>query len=201
MSEQSSPDTEQSWVNDIPGGFYSFHHDGTKYAYNPTEKRLITIGDEQHTTVAEGNDFYKFEKVDFPTRAVIKGAIEKDVQATIYYRSPRSDKMQLVTVNVQFMEGQAAQITGKEVGSGRRIEALTRWERDIVSKHGTNERTLGKVTRVEFPRGHQFTVEVEGIGESKAGETGEERIRKHVSKAFRHSDSVNVTHDGTLVWD
>lgn len=187
--------------NDLPEGFYSFWHDGKQYAYSPDEVRLITVNNEQNQTVAEGDDIYKFEMIGYPTRAVVKGSIDTDVQATIYYRSPRSDDMQSVTVKVNYMESRAAEITGKEVGTGRRIEALTRWERDIVSKHGTNERTLGKVTRVEFPRGQKFTIEVEGLGENKGGNRGEELIEKRVKKAFRNSDSVNVTHEGQLEWE
>lgn len=187
--------------NDIPDGFYSFWVEGKKYAYNPEEKRLITVGSEQDTTVAEGDDIYKIELVSFPNRAVVEGGIDDEVEATIYYRSPRSEEMQSVTVKVSYLEGQAAEITGKEVGTGRRIRARTRWERDIVSKHGTSERTLGKVTRVEFPKGHRFTVEIEGIDESKAGEQGEDRIAKRVKKAFRHSDSIEVTYEGGLEWE
>jgi len=188
--------------NDIPDGFYSFHDDGRKYAYNSEEKRLITVNDDQNRTVAEGDDLYKFEMVGYPTRAVVRGAIDTDVEATVYYRSPRSDEMQSVTINVGWMEGQAAQISGKEVGTGRRIEATTRWERDIVSKHGTKERSLGKVTRVEFPRGHRFSINIEGLSESKAGERGEKRIAKRVKKAFRSSDiSIDVTHEGEIEWE
>lgn len=187
--------------NDIPEGFYSFYHEGKQYAYNPEEKRLITVNKEQNRTVAEGDEIYKFEMVHFPTRAPVKGAIDNDVEATVYYRSPRSDKMQSVTINVRFMEGQGVNISGKEIGTGRRIEATTQWERDIVSKHGTKERTLGKVTRVEFPRGHRFTVEIEGIGENKAGERGEEAIARKVKKAFRYSDSIDVTHEGPIEWE
>ena len=69
-----------------------------------------------------------------------------------------------------------------------------------MSKHGTKELTLGKVTRVEFPRGHRFTVDIEGIGDKKAGERGEEAIARKVKKAFRYSDSINVTHEGLIEW-
>lgn len=187
--------------NDIQEGSYSFYFEGRNYTYNPEDKRLISVGSEQDTIVAEGDEIYKTELVNFPTRAVVEGAIDSEAEATIYYRSPHSDEMQSVTVEVSYMEGQAAEINGKEVGTGRRIRARTRWERDIVSKHGTSERTLGKVTRVEFPKGHRFTVEVEGIDEGKAGERGEDRIAKYVKKAFRHSDSVEVTHEGELEWE
>lgn len=192
---------EQASYNDIPEGFYSFHYDDKKYAYSPEEKRLLTLNDNQNRTVAEGDGFYKFDIVNFPTRAVVEGAADTDVEAKIYYRSPQSDEMQSVLINVSYMEGEAAQITGKEVGSGRRIEATTRWEREIVSKHGTSERTLGKVTRVEFPRGHTFSVDVEGLDDSKAGELGEERIKSRVQKAFRTSNvTVKVTHEGRMEW-
>ena len=194
----------QTSYNDVPDGFYSFFDSGTgkKYAYNPDEKRLISMNDELNRTIAEGDDFHKFEEVTFPNSAVVKGAIGTDVEATVYYRSPRSEEMQSVTLAVSFMDGEAARISGEEVGTGRRLEAETRRERDIVSKHGTEEMYLGKVARVEFPRGHQFTVEIEGLSDTKAEKKGEERIVKKVKKAFRNASvDISVTHNGRLEWD
>lgn len=190
--------------NDIPDGFLSFYYDGTKYAYNPEERRLISVNSGQARSIADENDIIKIEEVSYPTRAVVEGAIDDGVQATVYYRSPRSDEMQTVTMNVEFMEGKrsADQITGDEVNGDRRIEANTRWEREIVSKSGTTERTLGKVTRVEFPRGHQYTVNVEGVGERKGGESGAETIEKALHKKFGDAcDDIEVTHEGSLEWD
>lgn len=77
----------------------------------------------------------------------------------------------------------------------RRIEALTRWERDIESRHTT----LGKVARVEFPRGHRFTVAIEGISDDRA-EQGIETLERYARKAFKYGDSVEVEHDGPMEW-
>lgn len=183
--------------NDIPEGFASFYDGGRKYAYNPAERRLITVPrNSPNRTLAQGDGIYKIEVVSFGERAPVVGAVGKDRPATIYYRSPRSDRMQQVTVRVKYLEGDrsAARITGKDE-NGRRIDALTRWERDIESRHTT----LGKVARVEFPRGHRFTVSVEGIGDDKA-KRGVERLEKYAGKAFKYADSVDAEHDGPMEW-
>lgn len=195
--------TGQASYNDIPEGFASFYHDGRKYAYNPEEQRLITVNrNGQNKTVATAEDFVRFESVSYPEQAVVKGAVDDGVEATVYYRSPVSDRMQSVTIEVDWMEGQAHEINGTEVGSGRRIKAYRGYERDIVSQHGTTERHLGKVARIEFPRGHQFTVTVEGLKDSLGGEAGEERISKYVNKAFRRNGvRVDVEHDGRAEWE
>jgi hypothetical protein len=184
--------------NDIPEGFGSFYHDGRKYAYSPEQRKLMTVPrDGPNRTVAEGNDIYKVRAVTFGERAPVKGAIGTDREATIYYRSNRSDKMQTVTVWVKRLEGNrsASKITGTDE-NGRRIEALTRWERDISTYHTT----LGKVARVEFPRGQRFTVEVEGISQKQARDRFD-RLEKYASKAFSDVDSVDVVGVESMEWD
>jgi hypothetical protein len=190
--------------NETAEGFISFYDDGTEYAYNPEEQRLITINrNGENRTIAQADDFYKFENVQYPERAPVEVAVDTDVEATIYYRSPQSDRMQTVTIEVSLLEGNlsAPEISGKEVGTGRRIKAQTRWEREIVSKHGTTERPLGKVARVEFPKGHAFTVQVEGLGDETA-DRAPDQIANKVQSAFRSKGvSVNVSHDGRLDWE
>lgn len=187
--------------NDIPDGFHSFHYDGQKYAYNPEKTQLISINTNQNHTLATKDDIQRIEKIDFPTAVPVKGNIDTDVDATVYYRSPRSDTMQSVTITVQHMEGIADVIYGADNTGERQIEATTRWERDIKSRHRTEKRTLGKVTRVEFPRGHQFTVDLEGMDNATAENHAEEQIEKALRNVFQHTDSVTVTHDGELNWD
>lgn len=184
-----------------PDGFWSFYWKGNNYAYSPEEKRLISINKHQNQTIAHGEEIIKFERVRFPTNVPIKGAIGTDVEATVYYRSPLSDRMQSVPITVQSVEGRAARISGEEIGTDRRIEAITQKEREILSRHGTQTRTLGKVARVEFPRGHRFTVDIEGLDDSKARERGEEAIVSELSGAFRNSDDIDVSHEGRIEWE
>lgn len=192
--------TPSEW-NDIPDGCVSFQAPETKYYYHIEEQQLISVNRTGHNrTVASGDDFCRFELVQYPERAPVKGAVEDDVEATIYYRSPRSDKMQSVTITVDSRENHAVLITGDEVGGDRRIEALTRYERTL--KKGWKGDKLGKVARVEFPKGHRFTVEVEGLKNSDTGRDTEDRISRVVKAKLRGEDlSVSVSHDGQLEWE
>lgn len=191
--------------NDIPEGFYSFHHGDRKYAYSPEEQRLITINrDAPNVTVATTDDILRVEAVTFGERAPVVGAVQKDVEATVYYRSPRSDRMQSVTLTVEFLEGResASEFSGSD-DRGRRFEVRTRWERDIVVRNGANEQTLGRVARVEFPRGKRLTVDVEGVPGDRIEEHLEKIERVIEGKAFRHDHDVEVSAeiDGELEWD
>ena len=191
--------------NKVPEDFMSFYDDGQKYAYNIDDRILMRLNTNgQNATVATGDDIRKIERVSYGDSAVVKGAVSDDVIATIYYRSPRSDEMQTVDVNVEFLEGSASasNISGEAVNSDKRIEAMTQWERDIISKTGVNEMTLGKVCRVEFPRGQKFTVDVHGLDGDNIDRKLSDMERK-INSAFRNTEieNIDITHEGELKWD
>lgn len=191
--------------NETPEGFYSFHADGNEYAYSPDEQRLISINrNGTDVTVATSEDIVRVEAVTFGEAAPVVGAVEKDVGATVYYRSPRSDAMQSVTVTVEYLEGReaASEFSGTD-DKGRRVEVRTRWERDIVARDRSCERTLGRVARVEFPRGKRLTVDVEGVPGDKIEDRLEAIERVIEGRAFRTDNDVEVSAeiDGELEWD
>lgn len=196
--------TTPSEYNEVPEGFLAFWDDGRRYAYNPAEMELITCArGGQHNTLATGDDLVRFEDVGFPGRVPIRGAVTDGVEATVYYRSNRSDKMQTVTVDVSMIEGQHRpyRFDGKR-DDGKRVEVVTVDERTVTVKHygKTGELTLGRVARVEFPRGQRFTVDVEGITDERA-EAAAERIKKYASSKITGADTVTVSHEGRMGWD
>lgn len=196
---------EPASYNETPEGFYSFHADGREYAYSPDEQRLISINrNGSNVTVSTADDIVGVEVVTYGERAPVVGTVGKDVEATVYYRSPRSDAMQSLTVTVEFLEGRrsAAEFSGTD-DQGRRIEVRTHWERDIVARSGASDLTLGRVARVEFPRGKRLQVDVEGVPREKIEERLEEIERVIEGKAFRTDRGVEVSArtDGELKWD
>lgn len=184
--------------NDVPVGFVGFWHDNTKYAYSPGERELITVNrDGENRLVADERSIRRIEEVTYPDTAPVVGAVDTEVTATIYYRTKRSDSMQQVDVVVDSLESGAGKISGDTTDGERRIKALTRWERDITSYSGGREQTLGKVARVEFPKGHRFTLDVEGLTDDKADRV-REAIERAVGGTFRGDEEVAVRHDGRI---
>lgn len=196
--------TPASSYNNVPEGFYGFFHNrDKKYAYSPEQDKLISIPSRDKTiTVAESGDIIRYEAVSYPERAPVDGAVQEDVEATVYYRSPRSDSIQSVTIRVDHMEGRyPAMITGEEVDGDRLIEATLVHSRKI--KTTVPENTLGRVARVEFPKGHQFTLTVEGLTDQKVTDSRVESAEQKLKSFFErhaHSDGIDVTltHEGRM---
>lgn len=180
-------------------GFAVFWADGKKYGFHLEEKRLITVNKKQNHTVATRDDIVSVKKVNYPSPAPRKGSVETGVEATIYYRSPRSDKMQQVTVQVDSLEGHAVEVTGNEVGTTRRITALSKYERDIKSNVRGKERALGKVARIEFPRGHRFRVDVEGLSTNQL-EGIEDQMKRALQSKLNNHVEIDVTLEDTIDW-
>lgn len=194
--------------SDLPDGCITFFdpRTGDSYAFEIDALRLISRNTQgQNRTVATADDFQHFRKVVYPDPAPVEGAVEEGVEATIYYRSPKSDRMQTVMITVESVEGDHPyRISGSEVGGDRRIEALTIDEREATT--GWNGISLGKVARVEFPKGHRFTVDLEGLTNEQA-EDAAERIESLIEAKYNkynrgQEDIVaTVTHEGQTNYD
>lgn len=189
--------------NDVPEGFFGFWVGGSRYAYNPDDQRIITISrDGQTRTVAESDQVRSITEIEYPTRAVVVGAIQEDVTVQVFYRSNQSGRIKSMEVEVEHIEGKYAigELTGHSVDLDARVEVRTKWEREIKTK-GRRGRTLGRVVRVEFPRGHRFVVDVHGLKERDL-EHAPERIRSAISRRLntREIDAV-VSHDGPIPHD
>ncbi|MFC6770299.1 hypothetical protein ACFQDD_01955 [Halorubrum pallidum] len=191
--------TESSSYNSFPEGFYGFYHNGKKYAYSPEQDKLISIPSRDKTiTVADSEAIIRYEEVNFPERAVVDGAVQKGVEATVYYRTPRSDSIQSVTMRVKHVEGRyPAQISGPEVDGDRRIEASIKHDRTIQTT--VPDMTLGRVARVEFPKGHQFSLAIEGIEDDRVTDARIESVEQKIKSAFRgKADDVTLSHEGHI---
>jgi len=195
-------------TSDLPDGcvtFFDYTTGGDSYTFNIDSLRLISCNTRgQNRTVATADDFQHFRKVIYPDPAPVKGAVEEGVEVTIYYRSPRTDRMQTVTIIAESVESSAFRITGEEVDGDRRIEALTRGEREITKT--LNGGSLGKVARVEFPKGHTFTLEIENMTRDEA-EDAAERIKPLIEAKYnkynrRHGDiTATIIHEGQVKYN
>lgn len=186
--------------DDYPEGFLAFHHGNTRYAYNPEQRVLMTANrDAENRVVAKGDQIRTISEVRFPTAAVVVGKPQKDVEAKVFYRSNRSGRIKTMQVEVDFMEGRHSpgSFAGHSIGLDTRVDLLTRWERTIETT-GKRGRTLGRVVRVEFPRGHRFVVDVHGI-ENDAAERVRSQIRHKIDGLYRDSTiKARVEHEGPI---
>lgn len=181
---------------------YVFYDEEKKYGFDIDSKKLYSVDQSRDTplrTIADQTDIVAITRVKFPTRAPVVGAIQTDVQATIYYRSPRSNKMQSIEIKVSHNENDV-KFEGKCTESGDWVEALCIHEREISKKHPKQH--LGRVTRVEFPRGHRFTIDVEGISDERVTNIKEAIESSIKDEYYLPVDaSVSVKHDSEMDWD
>jgi len=181
---------------------YVFYDSGTQYGFNIESKTLYSVDQSRETpihTIASPDDILTVEQVSFPTRAPVVGAIQTDVPATIYYRSPRSDQMQSVEIEVSHNENDIL-FEGESTQNGDWIRALCIHERTIQKEHP--QRHLGRVTRVEFPRGQSFTVNIEGIPDDNIAEI-EDRLESTIEGTYPIPDdaAISVSHSRQLYWE
>lgn len=181
---------------------YVFHNNDTKYGFNIESKTLYSVDQSRETpihTIASPDDILTVERVSFPTRAPVVGAIQTDVPATIYYRSPRSDQIQSVEIEVSHNENDIL-FEGESTQNGDWIRALCIHERMIRKEHP--QQHLGRVTRVEFPRGQAFTVEIEGISDDNIAEI-EDRLKSTIDGTYPIPDdaAISVSHSKQLYWE
>ena len=181
---------------------YVFHDNDTKYGFNIESKTLYSVDQSRETpihTIASPDDILTVERISFPTRVPVVGAIQKNVPATIYYRSPRSDQMQSVEIEVSHNENDIL-FEGESTQNGDWVRALCIQERTIQKEHP--QRHLGRVTRVEFPRGQAFTVKIEDISDDNIAEI-EDRLESTIKGTYPIPSDANisVSHDRQIQWD
>lgn len=187
--------------DDVSEEFLIFWHDGERYAYNPEKRILKSINSGgRDVTLAEGDSIRSLTEIQYPTRAVVVGAVQDGITARVFYRSNQSDQIKTMDVEIAESAGRlsAGEITG--MAGGRRVRMLTQWEREIETV-GSQSHSLGRVVRVEFPRGHRYTINVHGLEDSQA-ELTEDRIKRAVAKSVGTSDvEVEVEHNGRMPTD
>jgi hypothetical protein len=181
---------------------FVFYDNDTKYGFNVESKTLYTVDRSRETPIrkiASPDNILTVEQISFPTRAPVVGAIQTDVPATIYYRSPRSDQMQSIEIKVSHNENDIL-FEGESTQNGDWIRALCIHERTIRKEHP--QRHLGRVTRVEFPRGQSFTVNIEGISDDNIAEI-EDRLESTIDGTYPIPDdaTISVSHSEQLYWE
>jgi len=205
---RASQATEPYDGSDLPDGCVSFYDlkSGDEYAFQLSETRLISRNKgSQNRTVATAEDVTQFNRVVYPDSVPVVGGVEEDVEATIYYRSKITGTIQTMRIVVERVEGEIAyRISGTEVNGDRRIEAYTSNEREM--RKTRSDTSLGKVARVEFPKGHQFTVQLEGLT-TKLAEDAPGRLKALIENEYNRyrrdneKISVSVTHEGQTSYD
>jgi len=177
--------------NDVPTGCVEFQSNGTHYRYDTTENRLLSVG-YRTQTVARPDQITSIELVQYPDPAVVTGVVQEGVDATVYYRSPRSDRIQEITIAVETVSDQGLTLTGTK-NEGQYISQIDR-ERNVMADTEQGWKRIGKVARVEFPKGHQYTVAVEGL-KDESGKKFTKRIEKAVDRVLNQDDlSVKVSY-------
>lgn len=196
-----------------------FGHGDEKWAYDAEEIILMTADrdrDEQ-AILAEEDEIREIRWIEYPSNVPVKGAPQTDVEAVIYFESKRSGNIKSKTVEVSSMDeayggpvrhGTSSNkllIHGKNKADGRRIEASSAWDRTIKTI-GRQDVEVGKVVRVEFPFGHEFTVQIQNLREEKR-EEAEKKLEEYAQEiANRYSENtgehpVDVEHERPLEWD
>lgn len=198
---RSNGAVEATEYNSTPEGFYGFWNDGQHLAYNPEERRLVSLEGDHPQTLASGDEIHRIERVQFPQRPPVVGAVQEGAEAEVFYFSERSGNLNSVTIEVERVEENTDnpwRITGKDVTDrDRRVEAMVRDERDITSKQwASKEVHLGKVARVEFPLGHRYVVDIYDLPDDRAGKAIE-KIQKRLTRRRGYND-VDVSHEGRI---
>jgi hypothetical protein len=171
-----------------------FRESGEKWAYNPETRTLksVNYGGEDRT-LADGDHVLSVTTVDFPRRVPVQGAPQENVTATVWYRSDQSENLVRMNVEVDRFEGSGkdVRVSGEDPRRDRRVEFYTGFDRRVESR-GRQTRRLGRVVRVEFPKGHRFTVDFENLPDDRAEKIRDQLERKAQSLANGHSRGTNV---------
>jgi hypothetical protein len=198
-SEPADSTAERFGIED--DGWLDFYDGDDHLAYHPEDRVLKSLQrDGPSATLARDGRIIKAERVQYPENAVIDGARQDGVEATVYYRSSRSEGITSMDVEVTDDYDRDAMIRARRLSDGQRIEIRPRYDRKIEKRYP--DQYLGRVCRIEYPRGHRFTVDVEGLADDRVDESTIESIESALSgkgSPFQYDDAtVSVSHDGRL---
>jgi hypothetical protein len=184
-------------------GLLDFYDDGDHLAYHPENRVLKSLRkDGPNATLARDGRIIKADRVQYPDNAVIDGARQDGVEATVYYRSSRSEGVTSMDVEVTRDSDRDAVIRADRLSDGQGVEIHPRYDRKIEKRFP--DQYLGRVCRIEYPRGHRFTVDVEGLADDRVDESTIESIESALSGRsgpLRDGETANVSHEGRLERD
>lgn len=191
--------------NDVPEQCVEFQYTDEKnveydYRYDTKTHRLRSVGRYRLHTVAQTDDILNTKVVQYPQPVPVYGVVQEGVETTVYYRSPRTDRIQELSVFVQTVTEDGSVIKG-ERADGRSVVAHTNREREILVDTEQGRKRIGKVAAVEFPKGHEYAIQVEGLKDNEATDRTTQRIQKAIQSALCGTDTevdVEVDHVGRL---
>lgn len=175
----------------------TFWHDGEKHAYDVDTGTLYKAGGDRYTTIAEAEDVTP-HAVGLPDVAPVEGAISEGVSVRVWYRSTRSGSMKEMRLDDVRVDWEGDRVNGYHARRDRRVEVEACFERKATTK-GKRETVIGRVARIEFPRGHRFDVAVEGLSDEGVDDV-RDLIDDAVSKRLNDDFDVDVTHTGDYDW-
>lgn len=188
------------------------------YGINPSTRKLFKMnGSKKDPTLLVRLDSHtEIRGIEFPGPVPVDGAVQEDVTATVWYKSSRNGNIKNVDVDVRNVEGSYGQngtgagqsllIEGTNKYRKGTIEAESAWERRIYTRHQGTTRKLGRVLRVEFPEGHQFTVKLKGLPDEKSDMAGR-KLQEYAQTIIKQYDAspgdtedfqVEVEYDGEI---
>lgn len=194
--------------DDIEGLVFGYSE---KRAYQ-VENKILTTCDrrrDEQAVLGTGDDIVEIRTVDYPDHVPVLGAPQIGVEAEIYFRSNRSGNIKSKTIEVQSLEASyegpadstssnSILIEGENIADGRSIEASTAWDRALVTS-GRQDVEVGKVVRVEFPGGHEFSIKVKNLLDEKV-DVAEEKLEEYAQElADRYSENIDEEREAAEV--
>lgn len=196
-----NPRQPRSYEADVKGILIG--HGDNRFAYQPDEAVLRSVNRNQNVTLAEGKDILTVTTTEYPKPAPVAGAVQEDVNATVFYRSTQSEAIKSKTLEISTCEGRGDHFRFYgENEDGTDYEIVTDRQRELTLRFG-DKRTLGRVVRVEFPEGHRYTVDIKGLTDDDATEIFGRKTTKVLEQAIdgqldTRDIEVEATHDGQI---
>lgn len=132
----------------------------TNYRYRlifePSEEKLWRTWGDGWSLVASGTDIMEGWKIEWPDGAPVCGDVCDDEDITVWYMTNRGN-LRSIEMHAEFVEGGRDSVSVTGYHDGDRVKFRSDGPRIIQ-----NDRKMGHVARVEFPRGVRITVDVEG---------------------------------------
>jgi len=178
---------------------YTFHDDGDGYAYTD-DGRMWSYGDDRTYRVV--GDVDAVYRVDLPESAPVTGAVQDGVSVTVQYRSNRSGNMKTIRLDDVDVDWEGDRVRGYHARRDRTVEVEAVYERSVVSKsYSGGDREVGKCARIEFPAGHTYTVDVEGVADDEVDDVAgvlKQSLASDLEAITDNDVAVGVTHDGRI---
>lgn len=176
--------THPTSFDEIEGGVVFWSQNEQKYNFNKETLTLSKRKDKEWVEVASGDSVFGIYILKFPSSAPVVGDIQEDVVIRVHYITNFGNERH-TDISVDYIDGNRGNmiISGNKVSNGKSVELNTYYHRKIE----TYKRKIGTVTRVEFPLGEEFNLEIK----NKTG-IDTSRIEKALRSEFKRSDDIEI---------